>query len=136
MGKETLLNNTPFNNKGISNSVYQFLNERFDQVIQAVTTQKDEIIEESRLKYQELYQKNLEMEPWGVNIQNETEKQRMVREATQERKIKRNHAKKVQLRETVEENEFDMILDLVKQNNFVGARKKTAIMLMYLTGKG
>ncbi len=60
----------------------------------------------------------------------------MVREATQERKIKRNHAKKVQLRETVEENEFDMILDLVKQNNFVGARKKTAIMLMYLTGKG
>jgi len=63
MGKETLLNNTPFNNKGISNSVYQFLNERFDQVIQAVTTQKDEIIEESRLKYQELYQKNFEMEP-------------------------------------------------------------------------
>jgi len=44
------------------------------------------------------------------------------------------NATKAPIRETIQEDDFFFILDLVKHSNFVGGRKKSAMILMYLTG--
>ena len=44
------------------------------------------------------------------------------------------NATKTPIRETIQEDDFFFILGLVKHSNFVGGRKKSAMILMYLTG--
>lgn len=56
------------------------------------------------------------------------------REETEQKREKRKNAVKAPIRGTIEEEEFFFILGLVKHNNFVGALKKSGIILMYLTG--
>ncbi len=56
------------------------------------------------------------------------------RERKQLLKDKRSNAKKLQLRESITEDEFFLILDSVKNDHFVSSRKKAALILLYLTG--
>lgn len=58
----------------------------------------------------------------------------IARETLEEPRNRRKNAVKAPLRETIDENEFEKILELVKFSNFVGARKKCAMIVMYLTG--
>ena len=48
------------------------------------------------------------------------------------------NAKKRDVREVINENEFNQILDILQNNyafhHFVSSRKKTALLLLYLTG--
>lgn len=52
----------------------------------------------------------------------------------EQRALKRKNANSQKMRDSMNENEFKGILELVKPNNFVASRKKTALLLLYVTG--
>lgn len=55
-------------------------------------------------------------------------------EKEQRRNKRKNHTHALPIRESINEDNFVFILDLVKGNNLIAARKKSAIILLYLTG--
>jgi site-specific recombinase XerD len=120
---------------------YQYLEEGFERVIDTVKEQQDFIIEsimkqlkDATKQREDMYELNLQLQQQIHSIQVESEKQRIAREEIEQKREKKKNAIKAPIRETLEEEEFFFILELVKHNNFVGARKKSAIILMYLTG--
>lgn len=120
---------------------YQYLEEGFERVIDTVKDQQVFIIEtitkqlkDANKQRKDMYELNLQLQQQIHTLQVESEKQRIAREDTEQKKEKRKNAVKAPIRETIEEEEFFFILGLIKYNNFVGARKKSAIILMYLTG--
>ena len=52
----------------------------------------------------------------------------------EERALKRETAITQRLRDSINEDEFHTIMQLVKQNGFVASRKKAALFLLYVTG--
>lgn len=58
----------------------------------------------------------------------------LTRESAEERINKGKNALQAPIRETINEDEFIQILEIVKHSSFVGARKKCAMIIMYLTG--
>ena len=57
--------------------------------------------------------------------------QRLLKE---KRALKRKSAATQHIRDSVTEQEFRGILELIKQNTFVASRRKTAFLLLYVTG--
>lgn len=81
-----------------------------------------------------LYQQNIELRAALDFVRNEMEIMQKVRIEAGERKKKRQNATKQLLRDSISPEEFQYILDLVKNNGFVAARKRTALLLLYCTG--
>ena len=120
---------------------YHYLEEGFERVIDTVKDQQVFIIEtitkqlkDATKERKEMYELNLQLQQQIHSLQVESEKQRIGREDTEQKREKRKNAVKAPIRETLEEEEFFFILGLVKFNNFVGAVKKSGIILIYLTG--
>lgn len=119
-------------------TLYALIHRRFEYLLKAMQNhtkrQKDEVIEEITRKYQDLYEINLQLQQTLHTIEKETEKQRILRENSEEKRKRRKNAIKAPIRETIDEEEFKQILDLVKLKSFVWARKKCAMIIIYLTG--
>ena len=53
----------------------------------------------------------------------------------EERALKKRNAISQKMRDSVNETEYIFILELVKQNHFVASRRKTTLLLLYVTFK-
>lgn len=115
-----------------------FITERMEVLKEELLTnserQKNEIIQKYEERHQDLYEVNLELRKSVHNIEREAEMQRIARETSEQRRNKRKNAIKAPIRETIDEQEFLQILELVKRQSFVGARKKCGMIILYLTG--
>ena len=81
-----------------------------------------------------LYQQKLDMKRDLDIVKSELQVMRDQRVLKEERAHKRKNATIQNQREIVTQEEFTSILELVKQNNFVASRRKTALLLLYVTG--
>jgi len=57
----------------------------------------------------------------------------LTRESAEERINKGKNALQAPIRETINEDEFIQILEIVKHSSFVGARKKCAMIILAFT---
>lgn len=83
---------------------------------------------------QNLYQQNLELQKALSFVKSEMEVMQKARLQAEQRREKRQKAKKQIMRDSISLNDFQFILNLVKGAGFVPARKRTAFILLYCTG--
>lgn len=83
---------------------------------------------------QNLYQQNLKLQEALSFVKNEMEVMQKARIQTEQRKEKRQNARKQIIRDSISPDDFQFILNSVKFNGFVPARKRTAFILLYSTG--
>ena len=95
-----------------------------------IKAQTDDI----KAQNKELLDKNMELENTLAFMKAELEIMKETRLQVQNRKMKRQNAKKQPLRDNLLPDEFQSILDSVKLSGFVPSRKKTALILLYYTG--
>ena len=81
-----------------------------------------------------LYQQNLNMKKQLDFVESELQIMKDQRMSKEKRALKRKNAIAQNIRDSVNEEEFKGILDLVKANSFVASRRKTALLLLYVTG--
>jgi len=81
-----------------------------------------------------LYQQNLDLKKQMDFVESEMKVMKDKRLLKEQRALKRKNATNQKLRDSVNEKEFQGILELVKQNHFVASRRKTAFLLLYVTG--
>jgi len=81
-----------------------------------------------------LYKQNIDLKRSLQVVEQEIEIMRQVRINKEEISIKRKNAVSKDLREAINEKEFQETLKLVQQNHFVAGRKKGALILLYVTG--
>lgn len=81
-----------------------------------------------------LYQQNLDLKKQMNFVESELQFMKEQRLLKAERALKRQNAISQKMRDSVNENEFKSILEIIKQNHFVASRRKTALLLLYVTG--
>ena len=81
-----------------------------------------------------LYQQNLNMKKQLDFVESELQVMKDQRLLKEKRALKRKSAITQNIRDSVTEEEFKGIIDLVKANTFVASRRKTAFLLLYVTG--
>lgn len=91
-------------------------------------------VQESRAKYENLYRQHIEMQKQleffyqqALQVQKEKQEKELI-------KLKKQQAKKLPLRDTIDPAEFYEILKMVEGKPFVKERKTLALILLYLTG--
>lgn len=86
------------------------------------------------IQYSILYNESVQLKKNLDILTQEMQIMKTQRIQREERALKRKHAQRQLIRESVTEHEFHAILDMVKHNHFVASRKKTALILLYVTG--
>lgn len=81
-----------------------------------------------------LYQQNLDLKKQMNFVESELQFAKEERLLKAERALKRKNTITQKMRDSVDEEEFKTILEIVKQNHFVASRRKTALLLLYVTG--
>lgn len=85
-------------------------------------------------RYQSLFEEHMRLNQTMEKVNREMEYMRNEREAREKAKEQRKNAQKGPLRESIEEEEFYEILELVKHKGFVASRKKAALLILFVTG--
>lgn len=83
---------------------------------------------------QSLYEQNLQLQESLTFVREEVEVMRNSRIKAEERKLRRQNAQKQVLRDSINPQDFKYIIDSIKTNGFISARKRTAFILLYSTG--
>ena len=85
-------------------------------------------------RYQSLFEEHMRLNQTMDKVNREMEYMRNERKTREKAKEQRKNAQKGPLRESIEEEEFYEILELVKHKGFVASRKKAALLILFVTG--
>ena len=80
-----------------------------------------------------LYEQNLNLKKQMDFVESEMKVMKDKRLLKEQRALKRKNATNRKIRDSMNENEFQGFLELVKQNHFVASRRKTAFLLLLLS---
>lgn len=89
---------------------------------------------EARKNYNTIYEQCLQLQQQIQYLQKEAEYLQKLREDKEIAKLKKKNAKRMEIRQTISNSDFQFILSLVKGKRFVLERRRLALVLLYLTG--